>query len=77
MKDELAFIYVCVCFGNEQIWAGPLTENRVAAVLLNRGPIRYSITAQWDDLGIPPKTLVQARDLWQVFISRENLLFDF
>lgn len=50
-----------------QIWAGPLSGYKVALVLLNRGPQqRQSITANWDDIGIPPKSAVEARDLWEV-----------
>ncbi|XP_054792803.1 alpha-galactosidase 1-like isoform X2 [Prosopis cineraria] len=51
--------------GDIEIWAGPLSKNRVVVVLLNRGPVRYSITALWDDIGIPPKSVVEARDLWE------------
>lgn len=50
----------------QQIWAGPLSGYRVAVVLLNRGPWRIAITANWDDIGIPPKSAVEARDLWEV-----------
>lgn len=49
-----------------QVWAGPLSGYRVAVVLLNRGPWRNAITAQWDDIGIPPNSNVQARDVWEV-----------
>ena len=36
-------------------------------MLLNRGTQKHiDITANWDDIGIPPKTVVQARDLWEV-----------
>ncbi|KAG4925391.1 hypothetical protein JHK87_050931 [Glycine soja] len=48
-----------------QIWAGPLSGYRVAVVLLNRGPSKISITANWDDIDIPPKSAVEARDLWE------------
>jgi alpha-galactosidase len=51
--------------GDSEVWAGPLSEYRVVVLLLNRGPIRYSLTAQWDDLRIPPNTIVEARDLWE------------
>ncbi|KAL2330529.1 hypothetical protein Fmac_018110 [Flemingia macrophylla] len=51
--------------GDIEIWAGPLSGYRVAVVLLNRGPLRYAITADWDDIGIPPKSVVEARDLWE------------
>ncbi|KAI4332115.1 hypothetical protein L6164_017051 [Bauhinia variegata] len=51
--------------GDLEIWAGPLSKYRVAVVLLNRGPLRNAITVRWDDIGIPPKILVEARDLWE------------
>ncbi|KAL7162941.1 hypothetical protein ACSBR2_039116 [Camellia fascicularis] len=51
--------------GDSEVWAGPLSEYRVVVLLLNRGPIRYSMTAQWDDMRIPPNTIVEARDLWE------------
>ncbi|GAU41021.1 hypothetical protein TSUD_178610 [Trifolium subterraneum] len=52
--------------GDAEIWAGPLSGYRVAVVLLNRGPQQsLAITANWDDIGIPPKTVVEARDLWE------------
>ncbi|XP_014497736.1 alpha-galactosidase 1 [Vigna radiata var. radiata] len=51
--------------GDMEIWAGPLSRYRVAVVLLNRGPWNISITAYWDDIGIPSKSAVEARDLWE------------
>ncbi|KAI3453235.1 hypothetical protein Pfo_009898 [Paulownia fortunei] len=51
--------------GDLEVWAGPLSDYRVAVVLLNRGPIRTAITAFWDDIGIPPSSYVIARDLWE------------
>ncbi|KAF3457934.1 hypothetical protein FNV43_RR02595 [Rhamnella rubrinervis] len=51
--------------GDSEIWAGPLSGYRVALVLLNRGPVRLSITANWDDIGIPNGSLVEARDVWE------------
>ncbi|GAU41022.1 hypothetical protein TSUD_178620 [Trifolium subterraneum] len=51
--------------GDAEIWAGPLSGYRVAVVLLNRGPRRMAITANWDDIDIPPKSVVEARDLWE------------
>ncbi|WVZ07569.1 hypothetical protein V8G54_020915 [Vigna mungo] len=51
--------------GDIEIWAGPLSRYRVAVVLLNRGPWNISITAYWDDIGIPSKSAVEARDLWE------------
>lgn len=37
-------------------------------MLLNKGAQRMAMTANWDDIGIPPKSVVEARDLWEVFI---------
>ncbi|KAJ7942593.1 Alpha-galactosidase [Quillaja saponaria] len=51
--------------GDLEIWAGPLSEYRVAVVLLNRGPVRNAITAYWEDIGIPQHSLAEARDLWE------------
>jgi hypothetical protein len=48
-------------------------------VLLNKGPQKINVTANWDDIGIPPKTVVQARDLWEVihctFVYIQFMLF--
>lgn len=53
--------------GSREIWSAPLSGDRTAVVLLNRqswgNPV--PIIAHWDDLGIPPKTFVEARDLWK------------
>ncbi|KAK4403210.1 Alpha-galactosidase 1 [Sesamum angolense] len=51
--------------GDWEVWAGPLSHYRVAILLLNRGSWRTSITAHWDDIGIPSDTSVIARDLWE------------
>ena len=51
----------------QQIWAGPLSGYRVALVLVNRGPSPHLVTANWDDIGIPLKSVVEARDLWEVY----------
>ncbi|XP_022773614.1 alpha-galactosidase-like isoform X2 [Durio zibethinus] len=52
--------------GDLEVWAGPLTENRVALILLNRGLSSATITAKWDDIGLNSSTVVDARDLWAV-----------
>lgn len=50
--------------GDLEVWAGPLSNNRVAVVLWNRGGSKAAITAYWSDIGLKPATLVNARDLW-------------
>ncbi|KAE8660960.1 Alpha-galactosidase [Hibiscus syriacus] len=52
--------------GDQEIWAARLSDYRISVVLLNRGPVRYSTTARWGDIGLDPKTEVEARDLWEV-----------
>eukprot|EP00249_Psilotum_nudum_P018602 c26881_g1_i4 orf=116-1372(+) len=51
--------------GGLEVWAGPLTDNRVAVVLWNRRDSEADITAHWADIGLPPTTVVAVRDLWQ------------
>ncbi|XP_039047783.1 alpha-galactosidase 1-like [Hibiscus syriacus] len=51
--------------GDQEIWAARLSDYRISVVLLNRGPVRYSTTARWGDIGLDPKTEVEARDLWE------------
>ncbi|CAN1254880.1 Alpha-galactosidase 1 [Linum perenne] len=55
--------------GNKEIWAGPLQGYRFAVLLLNRAnPEDGSddlLTANWDDIGIPPGAVVGGRDVWE------------
>ncbi|XP_065007619.1 alpha-galactosidase 1-like [Musa acuminata AAA Group] len=52
-------------YGDSEVWAGPLSGYRTVVVLLNRSPEFRTITAQWDDIGLPPNTVVEVRDLWK------------
>ncbi|XP_039133002.1 alpha-galactosidase 1-like [Dioscorea cayenensis subsp. rotundata] len=54
--------------GNLEIWAAPLSGYRTAIVLVNLADNFGSpdnVIVHWDDIGIPPDTIVQARDLWE------------
>jgi len=52
--------------GNLQVWAAPMADGSVVAVLLNRlSDSGYTITAYWDDLGLASDTRAVVRDLWQ------------
>ncbi|KAH7689996.1 Glycoside hydrolase family 27 protein [Dioscorea alata] len=54
--------------GNLEIWAAPLSGYRTAIVLINLADYLGSpdnVIVHWDDIGIPPDTVVQARDLWE------------
>ncbi|KAG5530785.1 hypothetical protein RHGRI_025680 [Rhododendron griersonianum] len=60
--------------GDLEIWAGALSSYRVVLVLLNRGPSRNPITANWGDIGIPPNSVVEARDLWEHKTLKERFV---
>lgn len=49
-----------------QVWAGPLSDNKLAVILWNRSASQATVTASWSDLGLEPGTSVDARDLWEV-----------
>lgn len=48
-----------------EVWAGPLSKNKVAVVLWNRSSSNATVTASWSDIGLEPETIVDARDLWE------------
>ncbi|CAI0540744.1 unnamed protein product [Linum tenue] len=50
--------------GDLEVWAGPLSKNRVALVLWNRGSSPATVTAQMADVGLSPSAIVDVRDLW-------------
>ena len=58
----------------QQIWAGPLSGSRVVLVLLNRATVPHSITGNWDDIGIPETSVIEARDVWEVILIRLSFL---
>lgn len=49
-----------------QVWAGPLSDNKVAVILWNRSSSKAKVTASWSDIGLDSGTSVDARDLWEV-----------
>jgi len=51
--------------GDLEVWAGPLSNNRIAVVLLNRSNSRTIITAKWEDIGLNPSAVVRVRNLWR------------
>ncbi|XP_028805614.1 alpha-galactosidase-like [Neltuma alba] len=48
-----------------EVWAGPLSDNRVAVVLWNRSSSKATVTAHWSDIGLESEKVVDARDLWE------------
>ncbi|KAJ7970117.1 Alpha-galactosidase [Quillaja saponaria] len=47
-----------------EVWAGPLSGNRIAVVLWNRSSSKATITANWPHIGLTSNNVVDARDLW-------------
>ncbi|XP_014511173.1 alpha-galactosidase [Vigna radiata var. radiata] len=48
-----------------EVWAGPLSDNKLAVILWNRSSSKAKVTASWSDIGLNPGTVVDARDLWK------------
>ncbi|KAK7350818.1 hypothetical protein VNO77_09802 [Canavalia gladiata] len=51
--------------GCKQVWAGPLSGNRLVVALWNRCSEVTNITASWEALGLESGVYVSVRDLWQ------------
>ncbi|XVF44639.1 hypothetical protein PTKIN_Ptkin02bG0140100 [Pterospermum kingtungense] len=56
--------------GDLEVWAGPLTNHKVAMVLWNRGSSPANVTAHWSDIGLKPSAIADARDLWAYSTER-------
>ena len=48
---------------NLEVWAGILSDNSYAVMLLNRGNIKTKIIARWKEIGLPEGE-AYVRDLW-------------
>jgi len=51
--------------GCRQVWAGPLSGNRLVVALWNRCSKAATIAALWEALGLESSTSVVIRDLWE------------
>ena len=51
--------------GMLEVWAGPLTGNRIAVALLNRSPSTDTIVALWGDIGASSGVSYVVRDVWE------------
>ncbi|RDY07029.1 Alpha-galactosidase 3 [Mucuna pruriens] len=51
--------------GCKQVWAGPLSGNRLVVALWNRCSNVATITASWEAVGLESGIHVSVRDLWQ------------
>ncbi|XP_073148687.1 alpha-galactosidase 3 isoform X2 [Henckelia pumila] len=62
--------------GCYQIWAGPLSDQRLAVVLWNRCSKSATITAKWNKLGLQSSISVSIKDLWKhEYVSQNKALF--
>ncbi|GMG98937.1 hypothetical protein Nepgr_000777 [Nepenthes gracilis] len=52
-------------FGEQEVWAGPLSRNRAVVLLVNRKLMTVTISALWSDIGIPDNVTCRVRDIWQ------------
>ncbi|KAH9289902.1 hypothetical protein KI387_034019, partial [Taxus chinensis] len=50
--------------GDLEVWAGPLSNERIVLILWNRSSKKDFVTAKWEDIGLSHEISVQARDLW-------------
>jgi hypothetical protein len=50
--------------GGLEVWAVRLSGHRMAVALFNRSPTDALITAQWEDLTLPPDRLMSVKDIW-------------
>ncbi|KAL3834764.1 hypothetical protein ACJIZ3_009500 [Penstemon smallii] len=62
------------CF---QVWAGPLSEQRMSVVLWNRCSKSGTITAKWGTLGLESSTSVSIKDLWKHEYVSQNSISSF
>ncbi|XWS65604.1 hypothetical protein CRYUN_Cryun05aG0127900 [Craigia yunnanensis] len=60
-----------------QVWAGPLSGNRLVVAFWNRCSRAATITAKWEALGLESSTSVSIRDLWQHKDLKENVVASF
>ncbi|XP_039115106.1 alpha-galactosidase 3 [Dioscorea cayenensis subsp. rotundata] len=62
--------------GCSQVWAGPLSNNRLVVALWNRCSKPVKVTAKWNDIGLESSTKVSVRDLWKHEDVLENVAGD-
>lgn len=63
--------------GSYQVWAGPLSGQRMAVVLWNRGSKAATITAKWAVLGLESSIRVSIKDLWKHKLVSDNSVASF
>lgn len=66
ITNKLSFVFL-----PQQIWTAPLSGYRFAVLIVNRDQWPANVTTHLEDFGIPPKTSVTARDLWEVLFTNK------
>ncbi|KAK6929559.1 Alpha galactosidase, C-terminal beta sandwich domain [Dillenia turbinata] len=61
----------------QQVWAGPLSGNRLVVALWNRCSEAANITAKWESLGLESTSTVSVRDLWKHEVVSEDAVTSF
>ncbi|XP_010252089.1 PREDICTED: alpha-galactosidase 3 isoform X1 [Nelumbo nucifera] len=61
----------------KQVWAGPLSGNRLVVAFWNRCSKAVTITAKWEALGLDPTISVSVRDIWKHEDMPEDALTSF
>ncbi|MCO5557902.1 hypothetical protein L7F22_011475 [Adiantum nelumboides] len=51
--------------GKLEVWAGPLSRDRIVVLLWNRARRQHLIGAKWRELGFSSSHVFQIRDLWE------------
>ena len=54
----------CARTGALEVWKKPLSNDRIAVALWNRGETSATIKARWENLGIDVNKAMNVRDLW-------------
>lgn len=75
MLLRIDYLLKFICDYFLQVWAGPLSGNRLVVACWNRCSKAATITARWDVLGLESNTHVSIRDLWQVSKLTFQLVF--
>ncbi|GLJ14357.1 hypothetical protein SUGI_0231940 [Cryptomeria japonica] len=60
--------------GCRQVWAGPLSEERLVVAFWNRCTEPTTIEVTWDAIGLEANVAVTVRDLWKHETSSKNMV---
>jgi alpha-galactosidase len=58
--------------GDLEVWVAELSGDRRAVALVNRSPLRASISAPWAKLGLVAAARMSVRDVWEAADKGEH-----